>query len=178
MEPLDENGSAATPYDFGAGEVSPSGALQPALVYETEMDDYLHFLCNYGYELSTIKLISNVSEEFECPKDSSEDLISNLNYPSIAISGFDEEGKKVNRTVTNVGTDDEILFTATVKTPQGLDVKVVPDKLQFSKINKKLSYQVIFSASALVDSDLFGSITWTDGKHRVRTPFVVSSNSS
>lgn len=157
--------------------MSPSGALDPGLVYETESFDYFLFLCNYGYNTSTIKKISTVPGGFKCPKEAGEDLISNLNYPSIAISKFGGKGsKKVNRTVTNVGAADETVYTATINSPHGLDVKVIPDRLQFTKNGKKLSYQAIFSASSSVTGDLFGSITWTDGKHRVRTPFVVTSD--
>ncbi|XP_077246635.1 CO(2)-response secreted protease-like [Tasmannia lanceolata] len=175
----EDSGSTATPYDYGAGEVSPTGALQPGLVYETETDDYLLFLCNYGYTVETIKLISSVPNAFDCPKESSTDLISDLNYPSISISKFDGKNSKgVNRTVTNVGAEDETTYIATVKSPPELDVKVIPDQLQFTKNSKKLSYQVIFSlaSSSSVKADLFGSITWANGKHRVRTPFVVSSD--
>ncbi|KAF8405433.1 hypothetical protein HHK36_010339 [Tetracentron sinense] len=173
----EDSGSTATPYDYGAGEISPSGALQPGLVYETTTNDYLEFLCNYGYKVSTIKTIASaVPAGFDCPKNSSKDMISNLNYPSIAISKFDgKESKKVSRTVTNVGADEETIYTATVKSPNGLVVKVIPDTLQFTKNNKKLSYQVEFSASSLKD-DAFGSITWTNGKYKVRSVFAISSN--
>ncbi|XP_010266013.1 PREDICTED: CO(2)-response secreted protease-like [Nelumbo nucifera] len=175
-----DSGSMATPYDYGAGEVSPSGSLEPGLVYETDTNDYLQFLCNYGYSISKIKLIaSTLPEGFECPKDSSADLVSNLNYPSIAISGFKgKEGKKVNRTVTNVGTEDESEYVATVNPPPGVDVQVIPEKLRFTKNIKKISYQATFSSSASspVKGDSFGSITWTNGKYKVKTPLVVSSD--
>ncbi|KAF8406620.1 hypothetical protein HHK36_008710 [Tetracentron sinense] len=172
-----DSSSAATPYDYGAGEINPSGALQPGLVYETDANDYRQFLCNYGYEASTIKLISSaVPTGFDCSKNSSTDMISNLNYPSIAISKLGgKESKKVSRSVTNVGDEEETIYSASVKSPNGLDVKVIPDRLQFTKSNKKLSYQVVFSSSSLKE-DLFGSITWTNGKYKVRSLFVVSSD--
>ncbi|KAK6939316.1 Peptidase S8 propeptide/proteinase inhibitor I9 [Dillenia turbinata] len=175
-----DSGSVATPYDYGAGEISPSGPLQPGLVYATEIVDYLEFLCNYGYNITTIKLISSsVPSGFSCPKNSKPDLISNLNYPSIAVSGFDgKESKKVNRTVTNVGDDDEATYTASIKAPDGLTVKVIPEELQFTKNNKKLSFQVefLFTGSSAPKGDLFGSITWTNGKYKVQSPFVVSTS--
>lgn len=176
-----DSGSPATPYDYGAGEINPARSLHPGLVYETNTTDYLQFLCNYGYDSSKIKLIaSDIPEGFTCPKDSNPDLISNLNYASIAVSGIKmNESKKVSRTVTNVGEEEETVYTVSVKAPRGVDVKVVPDALQFTKTRKKLSYQVIYSYTGLSSSspkgDLFGSITWTNGKYRVRSPFVVSS---
>ncbi|KAK2983376.1 hypothetical protein RJ640_020816, partial [Escallonia rubra] len=51
--------SIGTPYDYGTGEVSPTRSLDPGLIYETGTIDYLQFLCNYGYNLSTIKLLAS-----------------------------------------------------------------------------------------------------------------------
>lgn len=68
-----------------------------------------------------------------------------------------------------------MVFTATVDTPSGLSVKVIPDKLRFSKNNQKLSYQVVFSSTTSAPKeDMFGSLTWSNEKHKVRSPFVVS----
>ncbi|XP_022769223.1 CO(2)-response secreted protease-like isoform X2 [Durio zibethinus] len=177
-----EKGTAATPYDLGAGEVSTTGPLQPGLVYETTTIDYLNFLCYNGYDISTIKNITNnIPDGFTCPKESSIDLISNINYPSIAISNFNEKaGRKVNRTLTNVAGDDKTedaktVYTVSIDAPAGLDVRVVPDKLQFTKNGDKSSYQVSFSAVNPLKNDVFGSITWSNGKYKVRSPFAVSS---
>ncbi|KAM1627732.1 hypothetical protein COP1_016133 [Malus domestica] len=127
-------------------------------------------------DLSKIKTISRtVPKEFSCPTDSNADYISNINYPSIAISNFNgKESKNVTRKVTNVAGDGETVFSATVDAPSGLTVKVIPEKLQFSKNNQKLSYQVVFSpTTSSPKEDTFGSATWTNGKYRVRSPFVI-----
>ncbi|PIA27816.1 hypothetical protein AQUCO_07500026v1 [Aquilegia coerulea] len=177
---MTDSGSLATPYDYGAGEVSPTGALQPGLVYEATTNDYLQFLCNYGYGLSTIKLITTLHSGFKCSDNSTKEMISQLNYPTIAISHPTMKGSKsVNRTVTNVGADDETTYTVSVISPDGLDVEVVPKMLKFTKAERKLSYRVVFSttASSPRNSDLFGSLTWTNGKYSVRTPFVISGSS-
>lgn len=170
------SGSPATPYDIGAGEISTTDPLQPGLVYETEILEYLQFLCNIGYDINKIKLISSsVPDHFTCPLNSSIDLISNMNYPSIAVSNITEkESKKVIRTVTNVGQDESV-YTASVVAPAALEVQVSPNKLQFTKSIKKLSYEVTFKlSSSSTGGDIFGSITWTNGKYKVRSPFVVS----
>ncbi|XP_076927053.1 CO(2)-response secreted protease-like [Bidens hawaiensis] len=167
-------GSIATPYDFGAGEVI-SSPLQPGLIYETETIDYLHFLCNIGYKVDTIKQISStVPSDFTCPSNASHHLISNMNYPSIAISKFKDKEIKVTRRVTNV-EDDETSYIVSVEAPNGLDVKVTPEKLEFSKENKKLSYEVVFRSDGGLETDSFGAITWSNDKYRVRSPFVVRS---
>ncbi|KAK6256907.1 hypothetical protein QUC31_000366 [Theobroma cacao] len=172
-------GAAATPYDFGAGEVSTTGPLQPGLVYETTTIDYLNFLCYYGYNISTIKIITNtIPDGFTCPEESSIDLISNINYPSIAISNFNEKaGRKVNRTLTNVAEDDKTVYTVSIDAPAGLDVQVVPDKLQFTNNGQKSSYQVSFSSANPLKEDVFGFLTWSNEKYKVRSPFAVSSES-
>ncbi|KAF6164029.1 hypothetical protein GIB67_028733 [Kingdonia uniflora] len=168
----------ATPYDTGAGEVSPSDALQPGLVFETNTDDYLQFLCNYGYSIEQISLITNdFPKGFICPENSNEDLVSQLNYPSIAISGMTRNyTKKVSRTVKSIHKDDEDIYAVSIEAPRGLVVKVVPDKLHFTKMRNSLTYEVTFTANltTLIRHDLFGTISWTNGKYYVRTPFVVS----
>ncbi|KAI3930768.1 hypothetical protein MKX01_037214 [Papaver californicum] len=61
-----DSGSTATPYDYVAREVNPSGALQPGLVYETNPDDSLLFLCNYGYKSKNVtRTLTNVGPENE-----------------------------------------------------------------------------------------------------------------
>ncbi|MBA0807999.1 hypothetical protein Gohar_023768 [Gossypium harknessii] len=179
-----EKGTAATPYDFGAGEVSTTGPLQPGLVYETTAIDYLNFLCYHGYNIATIKIMANtIPDGFTCPEESSIDLISNINYPSIAISNFDEKaGRRVNRTLTNVAgnakmEDAKTVYNISIDAPAGLDVQVVPDKLHFSKIDEKSSYQVSFSAANPLKKDVFGSITWSNGRYKVRSTFALSSKS-
>ncbi|KAF5955903.1 hypothetical protein HYC85_008759 [Camellia sinensis] len=171
--------SVAAPYDYGAGEVTAGGPLQPGLVYDAGIFDYLLFLCYYGYDTSKIKIISSaIPVGFTCPNpNKNTDLISNVNYPSIAISNFTKKEKKfIFRTVTNVGVDDETIYTVTVDVPYGLDVQVAPDKLQFTKASKKMGYTVIFTLTESVpEGGMFGSITWTNGKYRVRSPFVVNS---
>ncbi|KAH9625467.1 hypothetical protein KSS87_008130 [Heliosperma pusillum] len=169
---ITESGQAATPYDYGSGEVSPTGGLTPGLVYELEPTDYLDFLCYYGYNLSTIKLISaQLPDRFSCPSNSSQDMISNINYPSIAVS---KNAGTVKRTVTNVDSEEETNYTVIVDAPKGLEVTVLPKELKFTASIKKLSYQITFTAS-YAKGDLFGAITWTNNKYNVRSPFVITS---
>lgn len=130
--------------------------------------------------MSKIKTIAKtIPKDFACPKDSSVDSISNINYPSIAISSFyGKKGRTISRTVTNVAGNNETTYTVAVDAPQGLNVKVIPEELKFTESGQKLSYQVVFtSASSSLNEDVFGSITWSNGKYKVRSPFVVSSKS-
>ncbi|GER43546.1 subtilisin-like serine endopeptidase family protein [Striga asiatica] len=170
-----DNGSRATPYDMGAGEINLSDSLSPGLVYETKTIDYIHFLCNLGYNETAIKIISStVPDNFCCPDKSDPDLISDMNYPSIAVSGLNTNGiRKVKRTVTNVGEVDST-YKATVDAPPGVQVQVVPSTLQFTKNVKKLTFRVIFKNVDAYSGPLFGSIVWSNTKYRVRSPFVAN----
>ncbi|KAJ4959238.1 hypothetical protein NE237_026349 [Protea cynaroides] len=48
-------GKEATPFDYGAGNVEPISALDPSLVYDLAVEDYIGFLC----ALTTPMLRSN-----------------------------------------------------------------------------------------------------------------------
>ncbi|KAM0917720.1 hypothetical protein ACQ4PT_009178 [Festuca glaucescens] len=172
-----DSGTVATPFDYGAGQVNPTGALDPGLVYDLAADDYLHFLCNYGYGASQIKLITSPPASFSCAGNASKDLISDLNYPSIAVTGLGAAASRtVTREVTNVGAQEDAAYTVAVSAPAGLDVKVVPSKLEFTNTVKKLTFQVTFSSkNTAAKGALTGSITWSDGKHTVHSPFAISN---
>lgn len=173
-----DSGSVATPFDYGAGEVTTEGPLQPGLVYETTIVDYLNFLCYFGYNESKIKLISkSIPKDFACPEDSSSENISNINYPSIAISNFTgTTSKTISRAVKYVG-DGETAFTATVEAPSSLNVALKPDELRFKGNNQTLTYQATFSFHGVMKQNTFGVITWTNGMYKVRTPFVLTPGS-
>ncbi|EOA37398.1 hypothetical protein CARUB_v10011271mg [Capsella rubella] len=178
-----EAGAKATPYDFGAGQVTIFGPSSPGLVYETNHMDYLNFLCYFGYTTDQIRKISKrIPNGYACPEQSSREDISNINYPSISISNFNgQESRRVRRTVTNVASrligDEDTIYTVSIDSPEGLLVRVIPRRLHFRKIGDKLNYQVIFSSttSSTLKEDAFGSVTWSNGMFSVRSPFVVSS---
>ncbi|WCJ35063.1 Subtilisin-like serine endopeptidase family protein [Euphorbia peplus] len=173
-----DSGAEATPYDYGAGEISTAAPLQAGLVYETNTTDYINFLCYYGYDATQINIISkDLPNNFTCPKDSTSDLISNINYPSIAISNLSlNQSKSITRTLTNVGGDGNFTYTVSMFLPSGLEVGINPTKLQFVKNGQKISYHVHFKALSPI-KDVFGDITWSSGKYKVRTTFVVSNQS-
>uniref|UniRef100_A0A6N2LFN4 Peptidase S8/S53 domain-containing protein n=1 Tax=Salix viminalis TaxID=40686 RepID=A0A6N2LFN4_SALVM len=122
-----ELGAIATAYDYGAGEISTNRASQPGLVYETTAIDYLNFLCYHGYNKSTIK-------------ESKADLISNINYPSIAVFNLTgKHSRSITRTLTNVAGGGNTTYSVTIEAPTGLTVTVSPTRLQFTKNGQRLS---------------------------------------
>ncbi|KAK7314032.1 hypothetical protein VNO77_39240 [Canavalia gladiata] len=163
----------ANPHEMGVGEINPLRALNPGLVFDTKVEDYLSFLCYYGYSKKNIRSMSKTN--FNCPRNSSEDLISNINYPSISISKLkrQQNAKVITRTVTNVGHLNTT-YTAKVHAPQGLVVNVIPNKLVFSEGIQKMTYKVSFNAKDAHGGYNFGSLTWLDGQHYVHTVFAVN----
>lgn len=168
----------ATPFDFGAGEMSPMRALNPGLVYDTTTADYVSFLCYLGYKQSDIDSMagrgsSNASSS-KCPPESRPELVSNINYPTIAIANLTATSS-VTRTVTNVGSSSDAVYMVNVISPAGLDVSVSPNKLLFSPASNKLTFHVAFTATkATPKGYAYGSLVWEDGSHTVRTPFAVN----
>ncbi|KHN45941.1 Subtilisin-like protease [Glycine soja] len=134
-----DSGSIATPYDYGAGTITTSEPLQPGqLVYETNTVDYLNYLCYIGLNSTTIKVISGTApDNFHCPKDSSSDLISSINYTSIAVNFTGKANVVVSRTITNVGEEDETVYFPVVEAPSEVIVTRFPYNLQFTRSIKK-----------------------------------------
>ncbi|KAJ1381489.1 Peptidase S8/S53 domain [Sesbania bispinosa] len=161
----------AYPHEMGVGEINPLRALNPGLVFETGVEDYVRFLCYYGYSKKNIRSMSKTN--VTCPRDSSEDLISNINYPSISTKLLKKQKKPkvITRTVTNVGSLNAT-YTAKVHAPEGLVVKVIPNKLVFSEGIQRMTYEVSFYGKEAHGGYNFGSLTWLDGRHYVHTVFA------
>lgn len=46
---MDQSKEEATPFAYGAGHIQPEHAMDPGLVYDLNIADYLNFLCAHGY---------------------------------------------------------------------------------------------------------------------------------
>lgn len=174
----ESTGKPATPYDLGAGHLNLGRAMDPGLVYDITNDDYVNFLCSIGYGPKVIQVITRTP--VRCP--AKKGLPENLNYPSIAAlfptSSRGRTTKMFFRTVTNVGAPNSV-YRARIEAPKGVTVTVKPAKLEFTEGVKKRSFVVTMTADSrslvLGDSGAnFGSLYWSDGKHVVRSPIVVT----
>ncbi|CAL0313562.1 unnamed protein product [Lupinus luteus] len=125
----------ATPFAYGSGHVQPDIAMDPGLVYDITITDYLNFLCASGYDQKLI-IALNSNNHFTC---SNSHTTKDLNYPSIALPNLELSAIKVTRTVTNVGPPST--YIASVKL-HGFKIVVVPNTLTF----KKEKFQVIVQA--------------------------------
>ncbi|KDP40601.1 hypothetical protein JCGZ_24600 [Jatropha curcas] len=164
----------ANPHEMGVGEISPVRALDPGLVFETEVKDYLHFLCYYGYPKEKVRAMSKT--KINCPENSNEELISSsINYPSISIGKLDQNkpAHTITRRVTNLGPANSSYYS-TVYAPKGLQVKVYPEKLTFDEGKRRASFRVLFNGKKASKGYNFGNVIWSDGHHRVRVVFAVN----
>nr|DAD21367.1 TPA_asm: hypothetical protein HUJ06_022830 [Nelumbo nucifera] len=173
-------GRASTPFDHGAGHVDPVSALDPGLVYDITVDDYLDFLCALQY--TSLQINSIARRNFTCDA-TKKYSVTDLNYPSFAIP-FDtaQSGRtaaatttvKYTRTLTNVGTP--ATYKASV-TSQVASVKILvePESLAFSQTNEKKTYTVTFSGGSMPSGTTsFARLEWSDGKHVVGSPIAFS----
>ncbi|KAG2400898.1 Subtilisin-like protease [Vigna angularis] len=176
-------GNGSTPYDFGAGHLNLAHAIDPGLIFDITNDDYVMFLCAIGYRPRVIQVITRSPPKCPRRRPSPE----NLNYPSfVAVlpaysssRGLSLLRKTFFRTVTNVGEPNSVYWVRVEMQAEGVTVTVRPSRLVFSEAVKKRSFVVTVTGDAgnLVLGEagaVFGSLSWTDGKHVVRSPMVVT----
>lgn len=175
-------GKQSSPFVHGSGHVDPNRALNPGLVYDIDTSDYIAFLCSIGYDSKKIAIFLKESATVDCGAKNLS-TPGNLNYPSFSV--VFESGKNVvkyTRVVKNVGSSADAVYQVSVKSPLNVDVSVSPSKLEFSAEKQTLSYEIVFTSNSgtyltgkkpILGTSSFGSIEWSDGSHRVRSPIAV-----
>ncbi|CAI8607747.1 unnamed protein product [Vicia faba] len=173
IKDIDDN-KDATPLALGAGHVNPNRALDPGLVYDVGVQDYVNLLCALNFTQQNITAITGSSFN-DCSKPSLD-----LNYPSfIAFFNGGNSSKTLHefhRTVTNVG-EGKTIYTASITPTKGFSVSVIPNKLVFHEKNEKLSFKLRIEVErmAKLKKVSFGYLSWMDVKHVVRSPIVVTT---
>ncbi|KAF7026665.1 hypothetical protein CFC21_038762 [Triticum aestivum] len=147
----------ADPFDYGGGNINPTGAADPGLVYDIDPRDYNKFF------RCTIVRRTNAS----C--DATMLPAYHLNLPSIAVSEL-RRPITVWRTVTNVGEADSV-YHAEVQCPAGVMMEVEPTVLVFNATDRVHSFKVKLAPMWRLQGDYtFGSITWRKDQKTVRIP--------
>ncbi|OVA04692.1 Peptidase S8/S53 domain [Macleaya cordata] len=158
----------ADPFDIGGGHVNPNRAANPGLIYNMSTPDYVNFLCSMGYSSSVISNLTMGTAS--CMKNTHFGL--DLNLPSISIPNL-KKTTTITRTVTNVGPINSV-YKALVQSPHGVNMIVKPETLSFNSSTRSLTFRVKFSSTQKLQGVYtFGSLTWTDGVHFVRSPVAV-----
>ncbi|WJX86725.1 hypothetical protein P8452_68998 [Trifolium repens] len=176
IKDIGKDNKVATPLALGAGHINPNRALDPGLVYDVGVQDYVNLLCALNFTQENISSITRSSTN-DCSKPSLD-----LNYPSF-IAFFNAENassriaQEFSRTVTNVG-DEKTTYVASITPIEGFRIIVIPNKLVFSKKNEKQSYKLRIEGPRITHEDevAFGYLTWQNEKHVVRSPIVVTSS--
>lgn len=174
----------ASPLALGAGHVNPNRAIDPGLVYDAGVQDYVNLLCGLNFTRENITAITRSSSNYNNCSKSNHSL--DLNYPSFFAffkyndSSNSRTAREFHRTVTNVG-EGQTTYVASVTPIEGFRVSVSPNKLVFKEKNEKLKYKltiIIDGARRKTNGKkkvAFGYLTWTDVKHVVRSPIVVTT---
>ncbi|MBA0745874.1 hypothetical protein Gogos_008433 [Gossypium gossypioides] len=174
-------GGPATPFDYGAGHADPVAALDPGLVYDATIDDYLGFLCALNYTPNQIK--STTHRDFTC-QTSKKYTLGDFNYPSFSVPLETASGRrggadsssiiKYTRTLTNVGAPATYKVSLHSQT-QAVKMSVEPETLSFKAQYEKKSYTVTFKTSSMPSGTTsFARLEWADGKHIVGSPIAFS----
>jgi subtilisin family serine protease len=143
------------PFNVGSGHVRPNEMVNPGLVYDAGFADYLSFLKGQG-------LIGNNVPAIDA---------SDLNQPSLAVG--DLAGvQTLTRRVTNVG-GSAATYNATVVAPTGFVVTTPAPLTLAAGETKSFSITITRTDAAPLNTYRFGSLTWSDGTHSVRSPIVV-----
>ncbi|KAK9985773.1 hypothetical protein SO802_030724 [Lithocarpus litseifolius] len=161
----------------GSGQINPTQAVNPGLIYDISTSDYISFLCKEGYNHTVIGLIVGGIENIDCTKFKPAQGTDGLNYPTMHTQ-LDSNSTSISatfyRTVTNVGYATSV-YTSKVTSPRGLLVKVIPETLKFSKLNENQSFTVEVKGSL----EPFGAkllsalLEWSDSKHNVKNHIVI-----
>lgn len=178
IQDIGTNNKVATPLAMGSGHVDPNKALDPGLIYDTDVVDYVNLLCGLNYTTTQIQTITR-GNHYNCSNPTLD-----INYPSFIAFFNANESETVqvfSRTVTNVG-EGKANYAAKVTSMEGFQVKVVPQTLSFRDKSEKQSYKVSIEGPKTMKENTvaFGYLTWVEvgGGHVVRSPIVATSLSS
>ena len=166
-------------FAFGAGQVNPTGAVDPGLVYDMDEMSYIQFLCREGYSGSKLRVLVG-PQPINCSKIVPGLGSDALNYPTMQLSLKNKQEPTIGvfrRRVTNVGQAISI-YNATIIAPKGVEITVEPMTLSFTSVLQKRSFKVVVKAQPTTSMVSAGSLVWKSSRHIVRSPIVIYSPQS
>jgi subtilisin family serine protease len=160
------NTSPAVLFAQGAGHVQPSSAADPGLVFDSDFEDWMGFLC--GTQVPAAECTANGIAVLN-PSD--------LNLASVAISSL-PGSQTVTRRVTNVGRGFAT-YTASVSGMTGFDVTMQPRVLTLAPGQTRTFKLTFTRTTAALDAYTAGQLTLSGGtpwkrapQYKVRMPLV------
>jgi hypothetical protein len=161
----------------GSGQINPTKAVHPGLIYDISISSYIGFLCKQGYNSTTIGIIAGGHKKYDCSKFQHALGTDGLNYPTLNIQLTTNSSRILatfHRTVTNVGYGKSV-YKAKVTSPRSLSVRVFPETLKFNSLHQKLSFKVVVKGSLKRNGTQLISalLEWKDTKHRVKSHILV-----
>ena len=145
---------------YGAGHMNPNGSADPGLVYDATPADYGRFLCGQGLTppsgIGTCAALGSIQAQ-------------NLNLASLTAASV-PGATTMTRTVTNVsGSTSTYNSTATLP---GFTVAVSPSSLTIPPGGSASFSVTLTRTTAALNAYQFGSLSWNDGVHTVRSPLT------
>ena len=155
------------PWAQGAGHVVPNKALDPGLVFDNGKVEFIRYQCNVNKPA--------VSPASDCATYGILDQTYNFNLPSITV-GAVVGSTVVTRKVTNVGAG-AATYTASAAVP-GFTTVVTPNTLTLAPGETK-TFTVTLTPAGVADGQWsYGSLSWSDGAHVVRSPVTARTGKS
>ncbi|EFJ05762.1 hypothetical protein SELMODRAFT_136624 [Selaginella moellendorffii] len=110
-----------TPFDFGAGFVNVSAALDPGIVFDAGYQDYVSFMCSLNTTQAWKDAVKQATHS-DC--SIAMDAAYNLNSPSITVSSL--KGNVVVRRRVSSVSDVAETYTAALVRPENVTADIVP----------------------------------------------------
>lgn len=163
-------------FAYGAGQVRPTRALSPGLVYDMDDLSYIQFLCHEG-TYSSSQIAPLMGKAINCSTLIPIRGEDGINYPTIQLRFKTDKGLTTGvfrRTVTNVGPPHSV-YNATVRAPKGVEIAVEPANLCFTRTLQRRSFKVVVKVKTISISQMLvsGSLIWRSNRYIVRSPIVV-----
>ncbi|KAL9238733.1 hypothetical protein vseg_013117 [Gypsophila vaccaria] len=171
--PISPSKNVDEEFAYGSGNLNPTKATHPGLIYEANKTDYITFLCKSGYDNAKLSIITGI-KGVKCPTLNGQSP-KDVNYPSMqALVDPDQPFTLTfKRSVTNVGRSKSA-YTAKVKDGSGIKITVKPNVLNFKALKEVMSFEVTVHGQGVPPASIVsGSIIWNDGTYSVRSPIVV-----
>lgn len=162
----DLNQSPATPFDMGSGFVNATAALNPGLIFDSNYDDYMSFLCGIN---GSAPIVLNYTGQ-KCWAYNSSMNGADLNLPSITIAKLNNS-RMVQRTVINTAGSET--YRVGWSAPFGVSLMVAPTHF-FIDSGEKQVLTISVNATMNSSAPSFGRIgLFGNQGHAVNIPLSV-----